>query len=325
MDAYVPYRAILPKGLDGIMSTGLGISAHSNAMPVIRMQPDIQNQGYAAGRAAAMAAADNVATRDIDLEALQRHLVEIDCLPDSVLTDKDSFPVPAERVAEAVDSLVKDWEGLGIVLAQETDALPHLRRACNQVEDPEHKLVYAHILGMLGDASGVEVLLKSVEAAEWDQGWDFKGGGQFGMSMSPLDSRIIALARTRDPRTLDTVVAKTAQLDTDSEFSHHRAVAMALETLADPRGAKPLADLLGKPGLTGHAYTNIDAATKGASTGNPDLERDRSLRELILARALFRCGDYEGLGERILREYAQDLRGHHARHANAVLREKAGR
>ena len=36
--------------------TGIGLSAHRDAQPVVRMQPDIQNQGYAAGVAAAMAA-----------------------------------------------------------------------------------------------------------------------------------------------------------------------------------------------------------------------------------------------------------------------------
>ena len=49
----VPYCCLLPKDLDGILVTGLGVSAHRDAMPVIRMQADIQNQGYAAGVAAA--------------------------------------------------------------------------------------------------------------------------------------------------------------------------------------------------------------------------------------------------------------------------------
>jgi hypothetical protein len=34
------------------------------------------------------------------------------------------------------------------------------------------------------------------------------------------------------------------------------------------------------------------------------------------------CGDYEGLGEKILKEYASDLRAHYARHAGAVLQQK---
>jgi len=48
----------------------------------------------------------------------------------------------------------------------------------------------------------------------------------------------------------------------------------------------------------------------------------RPRRELVLARALYRCGDHQGVGETILRAYAADLRGHYARHAAAVLAEK---
>jgi hypothetical protein len=43
---------------------------------------------------------------------------------------------------------------------------------------------------------------------------------------------------------------------------------------------------------------------------------------LLLARALYRCGDYQGVGRKILETYAQDLRGHLARHAQAVLKGK---
>lgn len=44
---------------------------------------------------------------------------------------------------------------------------------------------------------------------------------------------------------------------------------------------------------------------------------------LLLARALYRCGDHEGIGERILNEYTSDVRGLFVRHAEAVLEERA--
>ena len=75
--------------------------------------------------------------------------------------------------------------------------------------------------------------------------------------------------------------------------------------------------------MAGHAFTAIDAAAEGALSVNPNQQRDLSLRELILARALYRCGDCDGLGKRILTDYARDLRGHHARHATAVLNADA--
>ncbi len=321
----VPYRCLLPKGLDGILVTGLGASSHRDAMPVIRMQADIQNQGYAAGVAAAMAAKSGRGLRDIDVNALQKHLVEKGNLPESVLTDRDSFPLPKEKIAEAVGRVVNNFEGLEVVLAQPKDAMPLLRSSYKATTDKNAKLTYAHILGMLGDETGVDMLLEAVKSSQWDKGWNFTGMGQYGMSVSPLDSLIIALGCCGDKRAAGIIVEKVEYLDDKSEFSHCRAVAMALGEIGDKTAARPLAELLKKPGIMGHAFTDIeDAMRRTPPDGSDTKTRNASLRELFLAAALYRCGDYKGLGEKILKEYAQDLRAHYARHAGAVLKEKAG-
>ncbi|MFQ6035662.1 MAG: FAD-dependent oxidoreductase [Sedimentisphaerales bacterium] len=324
--ANVPYRCLLPKGLDGILVTGLAISAHRDAIPILRMQADIQNEGYAAGVAAAMAAKAGAGVRDIDIKALQKHLIAKGNLPERVLTDTDSFPLPQEAIAQAVKSVINDFEGLQVVLAQPERALPLLQKAYKSADSAKAKLAYAHILGMLGDATGAETLLNAVKSRDWDKGWNFTGMGQYGASLSELDSLIIALGRTCDERALDVVLEKVEQLDAQSEFSHCRAVAMALETLGAAAAAKPLAELLSKPGMTGHAFTDIGEAKRRTPPSSADtLTRNSSLRELILARALYRCGDYEGLGEKILKEYARDLRAHFRRHAHIVLKEKTSR
>jgi hypothetical protein len=319
----VPYRCLLPKSLDGILVTGLGVSAHRDAMPVIRMQADIQNQGYAAGLAAAMAAKSGKSVRDVDIKALQKQLVAKGNLPKRVLTDKDSFPLPIERIAEAVENVVNDSNGLDVIIAQQEDSMPLLRKAYENAQDGKNKLVYAHILGMLGDPTGAGTLIEAVRSRNWDKGWNYTGMGQYGMSLSELDSLIIALGRTRDKRALKAILQKVELLDARSEFSHCRAVAMALESIGDPAGAKPLAMLLSKPGIQGNALTNIEKARREVSPSPTDtVARNNSLRELVLARSLYRCGDYHGLGERILKQYASDLRAHYARHASAVLEQK---
>jgi hypothetical protein len=319
----VPYRCMLPEALDGILVTGLGVSAHRDAMPVIRMQPDIQNQGYAAGLAGAMAAKSGRAVRHVDIRALQKHLIEKGNLPKRVLTDKDSFPLPQEEIAKAVESVVNDFEGLEVLLTQPRNAIPLIRQAYKTAETTKAQLAYARILGMLGDATGSQILIDAVKTTEWDKGWNFKGMGQYGASLSALDSAIIALGRTRDKGGLGPILEKVQQLDEKSEFSHCRAVAMALEIFGDRTAAKPLAELLKKPGVMGHAFTEIKQArlrTPDSRTDNKT--RNSSLRELYLARALYRCGDYRGLGEKILNEYAHDLRAHYARHAQAILNMK---
>ncbi len=326
MPCHVPYRCLLPAGFDGILVTGLAVSAHRDVMPVIRMQADIQNQGYAAGVAAAIAVRSRTDLRAIDIRELQRHLVEKGNLPAEVLSEMDPFPLPLRRLEQAVKSVRNNFEGIEVIFTQPEQALPLLRNAYTTADSDQAKLTYAHLLGILGDPAGVGTLAEAVKAREWDQGWKYTGMGQYGMSMSVVDSLIVALGRTRWPGALEPILAKVRELGPEHPFSHHRAVAMALETLADPAAAGPLAELLRKPDMSGHAYPDLNVATRNIPPSPTDNStRERSLRELILARALYRCGDHKGLGEKILKEYAQDLRGHYARHALAILKEKPGR
>lgn len=321
----IPYRAMLPEGLDGILVIGLGISAHRDAVPLIRMQPDIENGGYAAGAAAAMAAKGGTTVRKIDVKKLQEHLVAIGNLTPSVLTDKDSFPLPPERIKEAVYNIRDNYKDVAVVLAHPKEATPLLRQAYAECP-PESKLIYAHVLGVLGDPTGVPDLLAAVEKApDMGEGWHYKAMGQYGRNMSDVDTYIYALGRTRDKRATEAIIKKMRTLEAKDAFSHFRAVALALEQLRDPAAAGPLAELLAKPGIRGHAIATPDAALQRAEkhrSWTATEPRSNALRELMLARALFRCGDKDGLGKQILEEYTRDYHGHFARHAAAVL--KAG-
>jgi hypothetical protein len=318
----IPYRAMLPEGLDGILVIGLGISAHRDAVPLIRMQPDVENGGYAAGSAAAMAAKADASVRKIDLKKLQEHLVGIGNLTQSVLADKDSFPLPPEKLKEAVYNVRDNYKDVAVVLASPKEATPLLRQAYGECP-PESKLIYAHVLGVLGDPAGVPDLLKAVEdAPDMGKGWHYKGMGQYGRNMSDVDTYIYALGRTRDKRATEAIVKKMKALEAKDAFSHFRAVALALEQLRDPAAAGPLAELLAKPGIRGHAVATpqktLETAQKWSSWTATE-PRSNALRELMLARALFRCGDKDGLGKQVLEEYTKDYRGHLARHAAAVL------
>jgi hypothetical protein len=324
LDADVPYRSLLPREIDGVLVTGLGISAHRDAMPVLRMQPDIQNQGYAAGLAAAMAARQNKGVKSIDVSALQRQLIEKGVLPERVLTDRDPYPLPAEKIAEAVASLPNRHKGIELIFMQPDMALPSLREAFRQAETSDARFLYGHLLGLLGDPAPAELLARRVAESPWDKGWNFRGMGQYGPSMSPLDSTLVCLGRTKDDRALKPILDKVTQLGSEHEFSHFRAVALAVEGLGAPvAAARPLADLLKKPGIQGHAHATIGAVLQNQPADPEDTTtRNLSLRELELARALYRCGDCEGLAEKILKEYARDLRGHYARYAQAVLQSR---
>jgi hypothetical protein len=141
--------------------------------------------------------------------------------------------------------------------------------------------------------------------------------------MSPLDNLLVAMGRSGDRRALPAVLEKLKLLTAESEFSHHRAVGLALELIGDPSAAQPLAELLAKPGMSGYAQTSVESAIQRETPGGTNSEQTRreSLRELLLARALYRCGDYQNVGRKTLETYSKDLRGHLARHAQAVLDE----
>ncbi len=321
----IPYRCLLPRGMEGLLVTGLGISVHRDAVPLTRMQPCIQNQGYAAGLAAAMASREGALLRAIDVKALQEKLVEIGNLPEEALEHEDSLPMSAEKIAEAVREAPDDYRAAAIVFLHREQALPLLREAFASSEG-ERQYAYAQKLAMLGDAAGADLLIGRIRAADaWDQGWNYRGMGQYGDALSPLDTDIVALGMAGAREAVPAILEMVALLDAEADFSHHRAVAMALERLEDPSAAAALAELLARPGMSGYVHDTIHAAKAHDAVEarylNAVHTRRESLRELLLARALYRLGDHEGLGEDTLRAYATDLRGHLARHAQAVLGE----
>jgi hypothetical protein len=325
-EANFPYRAMLPKKLDGLLVIGLGVSAHRDAMPVLRMQPDIQNEGYAAGYAAALAVKDGVALRSVDIKKVQKHLVEIRNLRPEVLTAADSYPLSDARIREAVAAvadLTNHYESVAVALAEPARSLPLLESAYRDAKPGDAKLHYAHLLGIMGSRLGEDDLIAAVSASEWDEGWNFKGMSQFGRSVSWIDSYLIALGRSGSKKALPALLKKAEALTAESAFSHFRALGMALEKLGDPAAAPALAAVLDRPGIRGQAFTLATMTeVQGHANAAADVERSKCLREIAVARALVRLGDCEGKGRAVLQAYAEDPRGVYARHAQAVLAEK---
>jgi hypothetical protein len=320
--ADVPLRSLLPKGFDGIIVTGLGASAHRDAMPVIRMQACLQNQGYSVGYLVAIAAKEGKSVRQIDIRQIQRYLVEIENLPERVLSDNDDEQFTEEEFREAVRSVTNGFDGLEILMADTQRAIPLLRQQY-EASTGDNRVVYAQILAMLGIADGWKDLVTKIDSyTVWDEGWKYTGGGQFGSNMSPLDSLIIALGHTKKKEAVNSVIAKMALLTPDQKFSHFRSISMACEQIDDEKATKPLYDALNMEGIRGHEVTDYKTARTAIVSFKDDVTfRNKALKELHLARALYRCGDYNGLGETILTAYANDLHGHYSRHAMQILNE----
>lgn len=317
--ANVPFRCLLPQGVANVLVTGLGMSAHRDAIPVVRMQADVQNQGYAAGVAAARSAASGVMLRQLNLRDLQRHLIEVGNLEPDVLEHQDTFPLTDEQIQTALKGGIDNQIATAIIIAHPQQSMTRLRELLDG-DDAGQQEHAALLLGLMGQSDAAPALAEIVRQEAWDEGWNYRGMGQFGMSMSRVDCLLVALGKTGSSMAVDPLVEKIGALDGDAAFSHCRAVSIAAAALGEERASQALVELLNKPGIQGHAQLDSATVIRQANADLTETEaRNLSLRELLLARGLYLSGDIDALGKRILETYAQDLRGVYARHAQAVL------
>jgi hypothetical protein len=216
------------------------------------------------------------------------------------------------------------------VLWEPKRALDPLRRAhAAAPKGSSERLIYAHVLGILGSSEGAEDLVAALKVESWDEGWEFKGMDQFGRSVSWLDSYMIALGRTKAKGAWSVVAPLAERLTAKDAYSHFRSVALAAESLEDRSAVEVLAKLLALPGVGGHAMKYVSGPVETIpgykyftqrNLGIADKERGDCLRELCLARVIYRLGDTpDGLGRRTLEAYAADPRRAYANHAKMVL------
>jgi glycine/D-amino acid oxidase-like deaminating enzyme len=72
----IPYRCLLPKGIDGLLVAGKTVSFDNEAHARCRLMPECIAMGEAAGTAAALAVKAGVAPRNIDIAVLRAKLTD---------------------------------------------------------------------------------------------------------------------------------------------------------------------------------------------------------------------------------------------------------
>lgn len=333
LDANGPYRALLPQTTDGLLVVGVGMSADRDAMSILRMQPDLQNQGYAAAYAVYLALKEKCELRDIPVKALQKHLVEKGVVPESVLTDRDSYPLSDTQLKLATHDVMFGYSGLQVLFADPERAKPLLLEKYKELSthssgrSDEVSLVYAHILAALGDPVGEDELIAWVKTHGWDDKWT-EG---LGSGANRMEAYLLALGRAKSKKAVPAVAEKIRDLVTLQKPSTtaFRIVSLVSQMLGDPALAAPLAELLARPNISGHAIKmgaeippvpGYDSRSSYSQT-----EKNETPREVNLAAALYRVGDKDGTGEAILKAYADDPRGFYANYARRVLAEKGGK
>ncbi|MGI5870305.1 MAG: hypothetical protein ACOX9C_12805, partial [Kiritimatiellia bacterium] len=217
-------------------------------------------------------------------------------LPASVLEEGDTPCTPLEN---------DEYRDIARVFLDTDAALVNLK--AKLAADPAD-IEAATTLAFLGDATGRDLLVKTIADTGWDEGWNYRGADQYGFSVSPLDAKIIALSVIGgDP---DTVLAKLDTLTIEHPFSHIRAVCLALIRRPDPRAAAGLARLLATPGASGHAITTFrEALASNRPNANDTTVRNAQLKEVYLAKALAACDPTCTIAHDVLDAYANGMQG----------------
>jgi flavin-dependent dehydrogenase len=345
-DCDMPIRCLLPKGLEGLLVTGLGASAERDAMTLTRMQSDLQNQGYAAGLAAALAVQQTGGViRNIDIKELQASLVEVGCLEKRVLIDRDSFPLDSGKLEDAVKKLENltiqvhqnrghddTFPALAAVIGHPEDSIPLLQAAFQHADAKNARINLARILAFLGDSSGKDILLAAVATTTgWDSGYEFTSHRETHNTFSETDRLVMALGFLRTPAARPLLIKKLTSLDADSDLSHFKAICLALRLNKDKSMTHELLQLLEKPGVSGHAqplsyYTAADGVLKSPRRATTDRQGrnalNRKFKEVLVAALLYECGDKNAAGRKTLEAYTQDVNGHFAAYAHFVLKQR---
>ena len=305
---YVPLRALLPSGLENIMAVGRNYSTTHDVQAIVRMNPDVMNLGYAAGYAAALCVKNGTTPRQVDIKAVQRHLAEIDILPADTLADITRDTPPPDALA--IKAATKDPAQRENLLTLARGGMSSVKPLRDAFTD-KPTVAKAKALCLLGDPAGVSMLASWIAETSLTAGpaYDWEGF----LDVPELDGAMWVAAIPRDKGATPALVGKLQQCQADTSFNTVRAVTMALGRIGDPQAAPALAAFLRKPGVQG--YCDSGKAPKNLEAAN----FSKAMLELFAASALYRCGDVDGLGKKILVGYLEDWRGIFVRFAGHTL------
>ncbi len=333
----VPYRCFLPKGLEGIYAIGLGASAHRDAMTLVRMQPDLQNQGYAIGMAAAMAAMQEGKTRDVDMKALQRAVIEQGVLSQQSYGAVDSFPLLASEIRSAVTEVATmsrelaqkrdrkhafGYASLAELMAHPKLAIPALKGAMAQASKPTEKINCACVLAAMGNDSGAKILIQAVSKAKWTGGYSLTSHRETHNTFSDVDRMVIAIGQCDSDDARATLLQKLTELEPSHPLSDFIAISLAFREKEGEDLVRPLRDLLTAFRSANYLQTySLEKSMTSRKTTSKEEGRELNgaIKQLIVAGLLYNSGDDKGLGEQTLQAYRNELSGHLSRYAEYLL------
>ena len=333
----LPYRALIPKGVENLIIAGKAFSAQHDAAAAMRMQPDLENLGGITALAAVQSINDKTLIRNINIKDLQKELVSRKILPEKVL--KRSIK---SKNYSAED--VKDWVGkfeidttfkslsntkmsvlrydripfVEVCTSSSEIAIPVLEKELKR-SSGEMQMRIALALAMHGSESGAVVIYNEIERQlsvgalpELKEVVRHSGGRNKtppDQGAAPICANLIyALGMTRSDLNLFAIemVSEIFKADSMHDF-HSKDQALffyvdAVSYVAGLLGDKKCIPFLKR--IHSNKFLNNQSLKKGVEETYV-FER-LAMMEIILGRALARSGSADGY--KVLIEYLDDMR-----------------
>lgn len=347
LEIEIPYRMLLPKGLDGILVVGKAISATHDALPAIRMQSDLENLGGIAALAASMAVKENKFPRQIEYSNLQKRIVKEGLIPEQILTrTTEPFQYSDEQLVALIDSIevnepLYEYSNMRMneiyqqripfveISTVGKRIIPFLEKEYAGAVGTR-KVRIAQALAMYGSTTGVPTLISEIMTMLQGEQLPKRTADILYVTMPPDHGAmpdvcylLYSLGLTRDKRAIK-VWQRVADLLNPTEeditdkmwgiFYYIHALCVGAEKLGDVDAVPFLKQLLSIPAISNqYCYEGYQA--------DFFLER-RALLELAVGRALARCGSSEGY--EILITYIDDVRSLLSKQAYTELKRLSG-
>ncbi|SFE19206.1 FAD dependent oxidoreductase [Paenibacillus catalpae] len=347
LEIEIPFRMLLPEGLDGILVAGKAVSATHDALPAIRMQADLENLGAAAALAAAQAVRTGMKLRAIDLQPLQRRLEDEGLLPSGtagrtlrpvIYSDEDLERLVATIESERplyeysnmrMNEIHSDPIPFAEVCSVGPRIVPFLERALG-CADGLRRIHLAQALAMVGSNAGVPVLIESILQELAGDVLPPRTADIMYVQLPPDHGAMpdaaylmYSLAQAKDMRSIAVWnrVAELLKPDEDDFRDSLKGLYYYIDAVC--QGAERLGDPGAIPALQAIRRVPFLRDQQSGQGYQPDyfLER-RSMLELAIARGLAACGSSEGY--EVLIGYLTDTRILLARQALLLLCRLSG-
>lgn len=232
----VPLAAMIPKGIEGLMTAGRCLSVDHDLAQAIRMQRAMQQCGEAVATAASLALQRGVSVRELDYAELAAELRRSGCLPaERPPTVDELLPDGPVAIREA---LASEHPGLAIWAARRQGAsLQPLLRAWLADEAPDSNLArnVALALALLDDAAALPVLRRIIGSRD-----PFVPGSGRRLNAPRLCAALYLAGRMADAEVLDDAAALLADPETAFDVFSYAFTALLSIGEAHP-GLRPRA------------------------------------------------------------------------------------